>query len=63
MYILKKGYKNLFWGALYLTNNKFCTMGRSWREVLYTFYQAQESLYSIGLRKKKRVIQVSGDKI
>lgn len=61
MYILKKkGYKNLFWGALYLTNNKFCTMGRSWREVLYAFYQAQESLYSIGL---KRIIQVSGDKI
>lgn len=28
---IKEGYKNLF-GALYLTNNKFCTMGRSRRE-------------------------------
>lgn len=36
-------------------------MGRSWREeVSVVFYQAQESLYSIGL-KKKETIQASGD--
>lgn len=35
-------------------------MGRSWREevVLFVFYQAQESLYSIGLK----IIQASRDK-
>lgn len=61
MYILKKRGTKTFLGALYLTNNKFCTMGRSWREeVSVVFYQAQESLYSIGL-KKKETIQASGD--
>lgn len=29
-------------------------------KVLFVFYQAQESLYSIGLKKKK-TIQASGD--
>lgn len=54
VYIKKERGTKTFLGALYLTNNKFCTMGRSWREeVSVVFYQAQESLYSIGKKKNK----------
>lgn len=62
MYILKKrGTKKTFCGALYLTNNKFCTMRRPRREEVKCCLCITEHKRACTVQDKKKNLKASGD--